>query len=109
MIAAESPTDLSFLDRAPIAVQEFVIRERLLPDLREAISAALRVFDIPGPITLSLEEDPDVHETWVEIRVAARGGVEDIMRAHESYLERLLSLPTTSTRQIRLFLHVAKD
>ena len=108
-IAAETSTCLSSLDQAPLAVQEFVVRERLLPDLQEAVAAALGVFDVSGQITLFLEEDPDISESWVEIRVAARGSVEDIMKAHDSYSERLLTLPTTSTRQIRLFLHVARD
>ena len=109
LITAESSTGLTLMDRAPLAVQEFVLRKGLSSDLGEAVSVASQVFDVAGPVSLSVEEDPDISESWIEINVSARGSVDEVMKAHERYTERLLSLPATSARQIRLFLHIARD
>jgi hypothetical protein len=109
IITSEPHAGLSALDLAPTAVQEFVIRRGLSSDLREAVALAGKVFDVSGAITLSVEEDPDTGESWVEMGVAARGSVDTVMKSHENYTERLLSLPTAPSRQIRLFLHIARD
>jgi hypothetical protein len=108
-ISADLFASLSMLDLAPAAVQEFVTRQGLFSELQDVVALVRQVFHVAGPISLSLEEDPDTGESWVEVKVAARGSVDNVMQAHERYTESLLSLPSTSSRQIRLFLHIARD
>jgi hypothetical protein len=90
-------------------VQEFVMRYGLLPGLRETALLAAAVFDVSEPITLFAEVDPDTGERWIEMNVAARGSIEQVMAAHDSFTERQLSLPNSPARQIRLFVHIARD
>ena len=106
-VSTMSVFDLS-ADAVPIPVREFAVRRGLLSSLQEALVLASRTFDISVPISLSVEEDPDTGESWLEMRVAARGDVEEVMRAHEEYINRSLCLPSTSSRQIRLFLHMVE-
>ena len=108
-IAVESLPDLSMPDLASPGVREFVVRLGLQAELQDAVSLAQRVFHVSGPLPLSLEVDPDTGETWIEVKVAAHGSVEDVMKAHEDYTERRLALPKTCHRQVRLFLHIARD
>ena len=105
----ESAARQSVLDCASAEVQEFVARKGLGVDLHQAAVLACGVFDMSGPMMLSIEEDPDTGESWVEMSVAARGSVESVMKAHETYSERLRSLSGGSCREIRLFLHIARD
>lgn len=108
-ITAPSSTGISTLDSASLEAQEFVARQGLLADLRETLVMASDAFDLSEPIALSVEEDPDTGEKWMEMNVAARGSVEEVMAAHESFMDRQLALQPTSALQIRLFLHIARE
>jgi len=108
-IATESLAAPSVVDFAPAAVREFAIRHGLITNLQETIALASRVFDVAGSIALGIEEDPDTGESWIEMKVAARGSIEHVMKSHESYTERLLSHSAKRCPQIRLFLHIARD
>jgi hypothetical protein len=80
-----------------------------LDELRDVVRIATESFDASS-IRLSTASDPEIHESWIEIAVDAKGDVQQLMEAEHRFTLRLREGVSAQMRaHVRLYLTSADD
>lgn len=83
----------------PPEVREFCAARGLDPYLPGLLSLVSESFEVVSPIRLTVEEDAETGEQWIEIGVAVRGEPAHVLEAYDRYTDRWLDSVPPAVRE----------
>lgn len=96
LVGQEIEQQWRVVQELPPKCQSFATDRDLANEIKLATELAKTIFPFSTSISFSLEHDPEVTDSWIEIRVATQGTTSDLLRGSKKFSAEWVShtLPT---------------